>query len=173
MVTNRIGKRNPDGIRGIGRQNDGGIIGSPHYRSPATTSCRYCGAKAGAYCTMPDGSRRSEVHSVRVDDWRNSRTRGEWVGRLLSSNPALDLFEGDLVLLRGYSSDRLEILRRIIDGHDPEAFVGAKQTHFVRESKAAERKITAQRVTSESYAEERYVDRLYREGLNRYLTSML
>ncbi len=132
----------------IGKQDADGIHGSPHYRSLATTPCRYCGAKAGRHCTMPNGSRRSEVHSVRLQDWQYRRTQGQWVGRLLSGNPRMGLFEGDLVLLRSISSERLEILRRITDGHDSEAFVDAKSTHFVRESTAAERRLTAQRVAS-------------------------
>lgn len=157
----------------FGVQDADGIHGAYSYRPLAATACSYCGAAAGAYCAMPDGSQRARVHSARIESWKRSRAQGQWVAELLTSNSALDLHAGDVVLVKsGIQRGRLEILRRLSDGHDPEASVSPDSTRFIRESTEAERKVTARRVLSQSAREDEAAVRLYERGYSRIMATM-
>lgn len=156
----------------FGVQDADGIHGASPYRPLAATACSYCGAEAGTYCAMPDGSQRARVHSVRIESWKRSRTQGQWVAELLKGNPKLDLHAGDVVLLKsGVQRGRLEILRRLSDGHDPEAAISPDSTRFIRESTGAERRVTARRVLSQSAREDEAAVRLYERSYARNLAA--
>lgn len=156
----------------LGEQNSEGISTPLEYRSIDTVRCSYCNAEPGYYCTMPNGTMRPRIHDVRKRQWHFERLSGEWIGELLVSNPKLGLNQGDLVVLKGFYKGSVEILRRLSDGHDPEAWIFPTSTRFVRETTKAERRVSAKRVLSEETQEDRRISAMQRRALARTLSSM-
>lgn len=88
---------------------------------PQRVACRLCGADYGDQCRTAAGRRRSS-HVVRWDDWR-ARMCGQFVVRVLRSDERLGVMAGEEYEAIAYWLDpgeKVTLLRRIPDGHEPE-----------------------------------------------------